>query len=56
MAKQITKEEIAKLSEEEKKALYDELIKQGLDPVFVGYLIYDRDYKDVIKENKTNET
>ena len=52
---QITKEVIAKMSDIEKKILEAKLLKEGVDPVFVAYLVYDKSFIDVIKENNQNE-
>ena len=49
--KELTKEYIATLPDKEKQALKAELLKQGLDPVFVNYLIYGLDFQDVVTED-----
>lgn len=46
---EITREYIKTLTQKEKEELAEELKKQKLDPVFVDYLIFDKDYKDVKK-------
>lgn len=45
----ITKESVANLSEIEKEDLFNFLIEQGVDPVYVNWLIYDRDFNDVVE-------
>lgn len=52
---EVTKEYVKTLSEVEKLDLFDLLIAEGVDPVFVGYLIYDRDYRDVIEDTKKKD-
>lgn len=44
------------MSEVEKKIIEAKLLKEGVDPVFVAYLVYDKSFNDVIKENNQNET
>lgn len=43
------------MSDIEKKILEAKLLKEGVDLVFVAYLVYGKSFIDVIKENNQNE-
>lgn len=51
----ITREYCEGLTTEEKTLLKQKLLERGLDLVFVEYVVYGKDYKDVI-EDASNPT
>ena len=48
--------DIESMIDEEKQELADWLISQGLDPVYVEWLVFGRDYNDVIEGTNTDGT
>jgi len=48
--------DIESMTDEEKQELADWLISQGLDSVYVEWLVFGRGYNDVIKGTDTNGT
>lgn len=48
-SKELTKDYINSLTDKEKQALKVELLKNGVDPVFVEYLVFGRDFEDVVR-------
>jgi len=46
----ITKEYVKTLTDIEEEDLFQYLLEQGVDRVYLEWLIFDRDYHDVIKK------